>query len=245
MATATVKTEILEGTELRVLVSPEGSELVRIDCPRCGGSGNYSFCLSYGTTCFKCSGSGISYEKASTSRNRIKRLAAEERERVRNGGLTTRELREKKKAAAERDAREAKERIENDGFTRYELGEMIDFCKARALAAKKAVSSWVGGVKERLTLEVEVTFAKTYETAYGETVLLIMKDSAGNVFKSWASGNAGWDLYRESRDAYEARSRNPRATIKGTVKDHEEYKGEKSTLLTRIALVETEEEVAK
>ena len=71
-----------------------------------------------------------------------------------------------------------------------------------------------------------------------------MKDSSGNVFKSWASGNAGWDLYRESREAYEARERNPRATIKGTVKDHEEYKGEKSTLLTRIALVETEEVAA-
>ena len=25
-------------------------------CPRCGGSGHYSYCQSYGTTCFKCAG---------------------------------------------------------------------------------------------------------------------------------------------------------------------------------------------
>lgn len=28
-------------------------------CPRCGGSGKYSFCTMYGDTCFKCNGLGI------------------------------------------------------------------------------------------------------------------------------------------------------------------------------------------
>ena len=244
MATEPTRTEIVEGTVIEIFALLGGGEGCKKTCPRCGGSGNYSYCYDYGTKCFKCHGRGYVIESIKTATNRAKRLAAEERERVRNGGLTNKELRAKKKAVAEREAREAREREENNGLTDYELGLMIAFCKERALAAKKAVSSWVGGVKERLTLEVEVTFAKTYETAYGETVLLIMKDSSGNVFKSWASGNAGWDLYRESREAYEARERNPRATIKGTVKDHEEYKGEKSTLLTRIALVETEEVAA-
>lgn len=27
-------------------------------CCRCGGSGNYSYCPGYGTTCFRCKGSG-------------------------------------------------------------------------------------------------------------------------------------------------------------------------------------------
>jgi hypothetical protein len=27
-------------------------------CPRCGGSGHYSYCLRYGTTCFQCGGTG-------------------------------------------------------------------------------------------------------------------------------------------------------------------------------------------
>ena len=30
-------------------------------CSRCGGSGNYSYCQTHGTTCFKCGGSGITY----------------------------------------------------------------------------------------------------------------------------------------------------------------------------------------
>lgn len=32
-------------------------------CTRCGGSGSYSYCQMYGTTCFKCSGRGRSLTK--------------------------------------------------------------------------------------------------------------------------------------------------------------------------------------
>lgn len=32
-------------------------------CSRCWGSGNYSYCQSHGTTCFKCLGSGKTYTK--------------------------------------------------------------------------------------------------------------------------------------------------------------------------------------
>jgi hypothetical protein len=32
-------------------------------CSRCGGSGNYSYCQTYGTTCFKCRGKGRVYTK--------------------------------------------------------------------------------------------------------------------------------------------------------------------------------------
>ena len=28
------------------------------DCPRCGGSGHYSYCEAHGTTCFRCNGKG-------------------------------------------------------------------------------------------------------------------------------------------------------------------------------------------
>lgn len=30
-------------------------------CSRCGGSGHYSYCAQYGTTCFGCSGTGLAY----------------------------------------------------------------------------------------------------------------------------------------------------------------------------------------
>ena len=32
------------------------TEWERVICSRCGGSGQYSYCQSYGTTCFKCGG---------------------------------------------------------------------------------------------------------------------------------------------------------------------------------------------
>lgn len=32
-------------------------------CTRCCGSGNYSYCTSYGTTCFQCRGKGKTYSK--------------------------------------------------------------------------------------------------------------------------------------------------------------------------------------
>ncbi len=32
-------------------------------CSRCGGSGNYSYCQSYGTTCFRCCGRKRTYTK--------------------------------------------------------------------------------------------------------------------------------------------------------------------------------------
>lgn len=34
-----------------------------VSCSRCGGSGNYSYCSMYGSTCFKCAGAGATLTK--------------------------------------------------------------------------------------------------------------------------------------------------------------------------------------
>lgn len=39
-------------------IKPEPRLFERVTCGRCGGSGHYSYCQSYGTTCFGCAGSG-------------------------------------------------------------------------------------------------------------------------------------------------------------------------------------------
>jgi len=41
------------------MVSKLGFEMQ--SCSRCGGSGNYSYCQSYGTKCFKCHGTKVCY----------------------------------------------------------------------------------------------------------------------------------------------------------------------------------------
>lgn len=48
------KTEITQ-------VNTEGFEIET--CSRCGGSGTYSYCQTYGTTCFKCSGRKVMLTK--------------------------------------------------------------------------------------------------------------------------------------------------------------------------------------
>jgi hypothetical protein len=45
------------------LVSESPRQFETITCSRCGGSGHYSYCQSYGTTCFKCAGSKRVYTK--------------------------------------------------------------------------------------------------------------------------------------------------------------------------------------
>ena len=76
------------------------------------------------------------------------------------------------------------------------------------------------------------------ETRFGSTILIMAKDSAGNVVKTFASGKAGWDILEISNEAYAHSLGHPTVTITGTVKAHEEYKGEKNTVLTRIKLTE-------
>lgn len=39
-------------------------------CGRCGGSGKYSYCQSYGSTCFKCHGDGVVLTKRGFAANR-------------------------------------------------------------------------------------------------------------------------------------------------------------------------------
>jgi hypothetical protein len=94
-------------------------------------------------------------------------------------------------------------------------------------------SAFVGAVKERLTLTLKVTgirYIDRYNQYTGQdevTVLYtLLDDATGNVFKWFASREAlGEDL-------------DVTVTIKGTVKNHEEYKGTKQTILTRCALQE-------
>jgi hypothetical protein len=48
------------GDEMSEITTPR---LERETCSRCGGSGHYSYCQMYGTTCFKCSGRKEVYTK--------------------------------------------------------------------------------------------------------------------------------------------------------------------------------------
>lgn len=89
---------------------------------------------------------------------------------------------------------------------------------------KQKKSEWVGKVGERLRgLDLTVTRTKWIESLYGTSQLVIFEDSDGNEFKWFNSGRTEAEI-----DA--------RYKVDGRVKKHEEYRGKKSTALTRCTL---------
>jgi hypothetical protein len=102
---------------------------------------------------------------------------------------------------------------------------------AQAELAKQQPSNHVGKVKERLELELYV-FKRFVNDGYSErtnysfsSTLLLMRDKAGNVFRWSASGI--------KEDLLEGKT----YRLKGTIKEHAEYKGTKQTILTRCTLL--------
>lgn len=76
---------IKPGDILKEWVNDKGKPMRRIvkECPRCGGSGHYSFNLRYGTVCFKCGGDRmiVVEERVLTEKEKLQREKAKERAR--------------------------------------------------------------------------------------------------------------------------------------------------------------------
>ena len=81
-------------------------------------------------------------------------------------------------------------------------------------------SEYIGNIKDKLEIEATLKFWVNFETMYGLQTLYSFVDDQGNIIV-WKTAN--WlDLEKETR-----------VILRGTVKDHNEYKGEKQTILTR------------
>ena len=93
--------------------------------------------------------------------------------------------------------------------------------------AKK--SSWVGTVGQRIQLNnLSIRLLTSWDGEFGYTYLYKFTDEQGNIF-TWKTGK--WvsdtdEIYPELR-----------VNLRGTVKAHSEYKGEKQTELTRCSLI--------
>lgn len=84
-------------------------------------------------------------------------------------------------------------------------------------------SEYVGNVGDRLTLKVAVTAARAIDGYFGHSTAHTMEDENGNVFV-WITGAKNWPVGAVK-------------TIKGTVKEHKEYRNVKQTVLTRCTEV--------
>lgn len=90
---------------------------------------------------------------------------------------------------------------------------------------KSEVSSeHVGNIGDKISVEVILTKVSYFDGFYGMMAFFTFTDNDGNVFV-WKTAN---DINHEIGDKF---------TIKGTVKEHSDYRGTKQTILTRVKCV--------
>ena len=113
------------------------------------------------------------------------------------------------------------------GLAAYATKMWVDanFAPAKAEKLKSgAVSQWVGEVKKREDFNLKVVGLYSFETDFGTTTLVSFEDENGNQLIWKASSNPGMTLGQSYK-------------VKGTVKAHGEYKGQKQTTISRCAVV--------
>lgn len=186
-----------------------------IPCDRCGGQGGSDVWKFTGYTCYKCGGTGKVFSKW------IERTPEYEAK------LAERRAKRYAKMQAEYDAAHAEEKAQRELAAKLEAEE-----KARREAletARKAISQWKGEVGEKITItgtyEKSAWFDVTGPFGNRETRYIhTFKDADGNVFV-WKTGRGILDSHRGEP-----------LELKGIVKEHSEYDGEKQTVVKNCRL---------
>lgn len=124
------------------------------------------------------------------------------------------------------------ERIEADLKRREEEKE----ARQKKLEEDKALSSWIGEQGEKIELEnCEIVFSNDFDNQFGQSVLVIAKHG-NNKVKFFSTAKNAWQILRNFRE-----DKVVNVTLKGTIKNHDEYKDEKSTMLNRVKVTFLEE----
>ena len=92
-----------------------------------------------------------------------------------------------------------------------------------ALIYDSSDSEYQGALGERLDLYLTVERTIELDGNYGRSTMHLMRDDCGNLYV-WTTASKSWAVGSEHH-------------IRGTVKDHRTYKGEKQTVLTRCLTV--------
>ena len=111
-----------------------------------------------------------------------------------------------------------------EGFYRPDARTFVDDMLKNCRPAEESTSEWLFEEKERFyDYVVVLKSVRGMETRYGYTTLIKFEDEYGNILDWWTST----DVKAEIGD---------RVLLTGTVKSHNEYKGIKSTTVTRCRL---------
>lgn len=196
----------------------DGAVYVRVVCPRCGGSGSYSYCEMYGTRCLQCDvasgGKRIGYVWEPLARvlrrmRRVDRLAA------------------KRDAAIERDAAAT-----SGGFVAYadvwqSARALVDRVARERKEAAVAALRWVGTTGQRSEFTVCCRKVLRFDSYYGRFALVLATDADGNEIVWKTSGAAVPDEGETVR-------------IRAGVKEHGIYEqtGARQTTLERVRILD-------
>jgi hypothetical protein len=203
-----------------IVTTPEGRSAVRRGeksfaetCWKCGGSGFLSYYSHYAEgECFPCRGSGGEGGKFYESLEALdaaltKRAKAAERRAAKEAA---RQAERAAKWAAEREEREAKAALEREE-------------REAAAAAKAATYSKLAAeVGERVSVSGVVTLAKTCETQFGSSRLIVVETPAREVVKMFTTAAWAWPV-----EAGEEIS------LAGVVKSFDEFQGITQAVLLR------------
>ena len=129
--------------------------------------------------------------------------------------------------------------LRENGFVAYAYElykKLIAKEEARKEAeAQKSLSNYVGEVGKKITVTGKLTIAGGYETDYGYTTIYKVTDNNGNTI-IWKTGTC-INICDENGYVKDI-SEIGEVEITGTVKAHNEYNGEKQTVLTRCKVKE-------
>lgn len=205
-----------------------------VTCTRCGGTGVYIMGICNGQPvlspvdngiCFKCGGAGTEHStwKEYTPEYEAK-LAAR------------RKARQEKRLAEQRAEEEAREREAE--AKRLEEMRIIEEENER-LMAQKALSHYVGEVGKRVDIRARYIKSAWFEVqsfrGYGTDTMYVHTFKIGDdtlVWKTTASLGK-WN----DKDEWESFEEGSQVHLRGTIKEHTEYDGEKQTVLTRCKIM--------
>ena len=192
-----------------------------IACDRCDGKGYYAIGVCNGQLvlspvdngiCFKCGGNGkvLGKWKEYTPEHEAK-LAEQRRKRAEKKAAEWKAKQEQ--IEAERKAEEEKAKAEEE-----------------RIKAEKAKSQYIGNVGDKVELKAVYKFSAWYETkafcGYGMQTNYIHTFKVGDNTVVWKT-TRGLGLEEETE-----------VTLKGTIKELNEYKEEKQTILTRCKVIQ-------
>lgn len=192
-----------------------------VECDRCNGKGIYYIGVCNGQlvpswvdqgVCFKCNGAGQVLGKwKEYTPEYAEKLEAKRRAKAEARAKEYAE--EQARIEAERKAKEEAERIEKEA-------------REAEIRAQKAKSQHVGQIGDKLDLDVTLEKSAWFDVpsfrGFGTDTMYIhtFRDSEGNALVWKTSNGLGME-------------KGERVHLKGTIKDHGEYDGEKQTILTR------------